>query len=189
MAFGAFADTSLKDSVALPTREAMLYQLMRLFLLENHESRPGFFSSEVATVFRAAEVVAAIREALDFLPSLQSIGRWPVELHVLYAIYGDLLELYEAASFSDALFGSVVLLIALEPSTPADFRQLLFIEHSGILSSLQTSTIPLPSEAPEKDPESLRQLYLSQTDKQDSPQSSALRDVWLFLLNGPRRQQ
>lgn len=173
--------------MAIPSREAMLYHLMRVFLLENHESRPGFFSSEVATVFRATEVVKAIREALDFLPSLQSIGKWPVELHVLYSLYGDLLELYEAASFSDALFGALVLLIALEPSTPADFRQLLFIEHSSILPSLRVPTVPLPSKAPDQDPVPLRQLYHSQVEKQGSSQVSGPRDIFHFLLDGPRQ--
>lgn len=181
--------------IAVPGRRTFAFELMRVFMLEK-DQRPTFSPSGATALFREARAAQLLREAMRVLARLDEDEPWPMESAAFYAFFGDFLALFEAASFRDHTFSELILLVVSDPTLPADFRTLLFSEHSGILpllaadeaaallwSSISSSSSSSTPHAFQNDPLPLKKMYRAQLERIGSDgQQAGLATVCRALL-------
>ncbi|KAK8844126.1 hypothetical protein IAR55_006920 [Kwoniella newhampshirensis] len=136
-------------------RSRILFNLMKVFMLE-HGQQSAISTSE-AEVFRDPVVAQSMSKLMSKLvthssSSLASAACLEtVSLPFLgagipfFQFYTDFIALYEAISFSDTLFAQC-LIPPLAMSYPADYRKLLWNDHSTALRGMRLSLDQIPVE-------------------------------------------
>lgn len=155
-------------------------------MLEKDDERPAFSPSATEAVFRDERVSKLLREAWALLSELdEASAAWPADQTAFYAFFGEFLALFEASSFMDDVFSSLILLVVADPTLPSDFRTLLFSEHSDVLPLLKSDTANPwrgDTSAFSADSESLKQLYRAQLQRSNEREQKGLIRLCQQLL-------
>ncbi|WVO15366.1 hypothetical protein L204_103022 [Cryptococcus depauperatus] len=138
------------------SRSSKLFNLMKIFMLEHGQHSTALNNQE--EVFRDSKVAQGMERIMSYLvtamPDHSISCPAPLESASLpflgvgvpfFQFYTDFLALYEAISFSDLLF-TQLLLPPLAMSYPADYRKLLWSDHSTVLKGMRVKMGEVPIE-------------------------------------------
>lgn len=182
-------------------RSGLIFALMKVYMLE-HETSTGANGAE-EEVWRDDAVhgmIGNLTKALTAsapIPASASPVMNSPELHMdletvakpflgempFLQFYTDLIALFEATSYGDQTFASV-LIPPLAMTYPSDYRRALWVEHSPALRLIRTSATEIPLERPagDSEPADVLQPWLSPVEQDNdvlSAYSSALSRIVL----------
>lgn len=142
---------------------ALVYDLIKVFMLEKDNGDTKGSSGAVGEVFRDE----AVQQSLSSLLAILSIDQqWKPQLLLpdcrpnvatvegvsslvssapFYQLYTDFLGLYDSISLGDRLFG-LLLLPPLSMAYPVDYRRLLWTDYSNLLRTLRFSVAEVISD-------------------------------------------
>lgn len=132
------------------SRSALLFNLVKIFMLEHNSQSPG----DHPEAFRDDAVVASLKAVISPLLTSSADSSETIESFAqtyfgpetpFYQFYTDFVGLYEAISFSDPIFSQLVL-PPLSMRYPVDYRKLLWVDHPTSLRSIRTKASDVPLE-------------------------------------------
>jgi len=130
------------------SRSSLLFNLMKVFMLEHNSQSAGvhveIFRDEAVAAHVSALLATVTTQPVHTSSSVPS----PVTMEIastpflgpevpFYSWYSDFVTLYEAVSYGDPSFSQLVL-APQAMAYPTDFRKLLWVEHSTALRSIRT---------------------------------------------------